>query len=526
MSAMDSLSGGSRLGRLPLLLVKKAFGVGRGTRLWRWAGVVAAASSVAMVVEPVVPASAATYRARDGASLQAALASADASSGPSTIELNAGAFLPTSTLIIRREITIVGPSSPPGAQLAGGAVEPFPSSLLLVEAHAKLTLWNVELTGGGGVGSDAAIDDSGTVDIESSTVAGNNGPGLLVRAGATATARNSTLSNGLDFGVIDQGTASLFNSTVAANANGGIDSSAGRLNLTNTLVATNKQSDCTKPATTSDHSLDSDGTCGVGPLSRTDPGLERLAGNGGPTPTQAPSSGSAAIGAGDESRCPIEDQHHFTRTGGHCDLGAYQVDGVRRGAGTPPSSTGPGAGPSFEGVLGRLVGVSGHGTLRGARHRRIAFTVRAEVGRARATLLYADPARHIRLGTLTLRSTVIDGRRGIATLRGSSVEMPTKRRVGLTIVLTSNSAHHNVRVRLSNGYFESGRLLNGTITFMRSAGRSSIGAVAASSVAAPVVGHKGAAQGRPASFSNGVFVGGPSPSGSLASVISLCAFCF
>ncbi len=52
-----------------------------------------------------------------------------------------------------------------------------------MEAGAKVTLWNVELTTGGGEGS-AAIDDFGAVDLESSTVAGNSGPGLLVQVGA------------------------------------------------------------------------------------------------------------------------------------------------------------------------------------------------------------------------------------------------------------------------------------------------------------------------------------------------------
>ncbi len=154
----------------------------------------------------VARASAATYRARNGAQLQAAVANADAGSGASTIELSGGAFLPSTTLTISRDVTMVGPSSAPASKLAGSAVEPFPSDLLRVEAHAKLTLWNVELTAGGGAGSAAAIDDYGAVDLESSTVAGNDGPGILVQPGATATVRNSTLSGGLDFGVVDDGT--------------------------------------------------------------------------------------------------------------------------------------------------------------------------------------------------------------------------------------------------------------------------------------------------------------------------------
>ena len=472
MSAMDPLSEGSRPGRLPSLFVGRASGIGRGPFLRRCAGVAAVTSGLALVGS-AVPASATTYRARDGASLKAAVISADASGGPSTIELTAGAILPTSTLIISRDVTIVGPSSAPGAKLAGSAVEPFPSDLILVEAHAKLTLRDVELTTGGGAGSAAAIDDAGVVDLESSTVAGNDGSGLLVQPGATAIVRNSTLSDGLDFGLIDQGTASLFNSTVAGNADGGVDDSAGMLNLTNTIVAKNRSSDCTKRAAASDHSLDSDGSCGAGALSRIDPGLGKLTANGGPTSTQALSAGSPAIGAGNDSKCLAEDQRHFARPAGRCDIGAFETGAVQGGARAVSPGTGPGSGRSQGGAAAGIAGVNGHGTLRGARRSRITFTVRAEVRQSHAKLFYADRARHVLLRALAVSSLAIDGQRGIATLRGRGTEMPSKRRVSITIVLVSHSGHRTLRIRLSSGYYDSGRLLNGSITLTRSVGRSS-----------------------------------------------------
>jgi hypothetical protein len=411
------------------------------------------------------PAFAATYHARDGASLQAAVAGADAGSGPSTIELAAGALLPTSTLTITREVTIVGPSSAPGAKLAGSAVEPFPSDLILVRAHAKLTLMNLELTAAGGEGS-AAVDDFGEVDLEGSTVAGNNGPGLLVEPGAAATVRNSTLSDGLDAGLVDLGTASLVNATVADNKNGGIEDSGGTLSLVNSIVARNGSADCTRPAHSSDDSLDSDGSCGVGALSRTDPKLGGLTGNGGPTETQALGEGSTAIGAGDDSRCPAEDQRHFARPPGRCDIGAYQTGAVQSALPSAPSTTRPGSAPS-SGALTALVGVTGHGTLRGAHRSRIAFSVRAEVGKAKAEFVYTDGARHVVLHALTVKSLAIDGRRGTATLRGNGVEVSSKRRVSITLVLVSNSRQPSLRIRFSSGYYDSGRLLSGAIAFIR-----------------------------------------------------------
>jgi hypothetical protein len=447
---MDPLKRGSRPSRLPPVFPTSAI----------------ALASALVGIACAAPASAATYRAHDGASLRAAVASADAGSGSSTIELTGGVFLPTATLTISRDVTIVGPSAAPGAKVAGSAVEPFPSDLFLVDVHAKVTLWNVTLTAGGGDGS-AAIDDYGSVDLESSTVAGNDGPGLLVQPGAAATVRDATLSDGLDFGIVDDGTASVVNSTVAFNKNGGIEN-RGTLNLTNTIVAENTGSgDCEGRATTSDHSLDSDGSCGVGVLASTNPNLGRLMANGGPTSTHALGAGSAAIGAGDGSKCPAEDQRYFARPPGRCDIGAYEQGAVQGDSNRSPSIIGAGPAPSSSRSRPAL-GVSAHGTLGGSGRSRIAFTVRAEAGHSNANFLYTDGAHDVALRRLNARSVAIDLARGVATLRGSGIEMSTGRRVGVIVVLTSHAGHRSLRIRLSNGYHKSGRLLSGSITLARS----------------------------------------------------------
>ena len=296
---------------------------------------------------------AATFYAHDGASLQSAVIAADSRPGANTIELSAGSYTPESTLTLTGEITIVGPSTPPGVKLDGGAVQPFPSDLVVVEPHAAVSIRNLELTTAGGPGSGAAIDDFGTLELESSTLSGNNGPGLLVQPGAGATVRNSTLSDGLDFGLVDLGRASLFSATVAGNGGGGIDDANGSLALTNTIVAGNRGSDCTGPARSSDHSLDGDGSCGVGALGHVDPLLMPLSFDGGPTQTLALAPGSPAIGAGDPTACPSEDQRHFLRPSGHCDIGAYQsgvtaraTDGTVDGQGASSSGSPPSNGAS------------------------------------------------------------------------------------------------------------------------------------------------------------------------------------
>jgi lysophospholipase L1-like esterase len=233
--------------------------------------------------------------------------------------------------------TIEGPAARPAAKLEGGAVEPFPSPVIAVRAGASLTLKNLQESTGGGSGV-TAVDDFGTLEIESSTLAGNDGSAVLVESGGSATVRNSTLSDGLDFGLIDNGSASFFNSTVAFNAAGGIENK-NTLNLTNTIVAENKGSgDCAGKAATSDHSLDSDGSCRVGaPLSNRNPLLGKLVNNGGATPTRALQQGSPAIDAADTAMCPSVDQRGFPRpdiSKTACDVGAYEFQ-------APPSAEPP-----------------------------------------------------------------------------------------------------------------------------------------------------------------------------------------
>jgi hypothetical protein len=429
------------------------------------------AATSALLPFATARAAAANYHAADAASLQAAAAAASASSGPSTIELSAGTFLPTSTVRIGGDVTIVGPGAAPGAKLQGSSVEPFPSPLLVVEPHARLTLWNVALSFSGGAGSPA-IDDFGALDLESSTVSGNQGAGVLVESRGSATVRNSTLSDGSDFGLIDDGTANVLSSTVAFNKQGGIEN-GGSLSLTNTIVAENGASDCVGGATASDYSLDGDGSCRVGALGGMNPELGPLIVNGGPTQTRALGTGSPAIGAGDASKCPAEDQRHFARPAGRCDIGAYQTGatpsaGSGTGSGTGSGASRPGGeGSSATGRSGRFVGFTAHGDLRGARRSRIAFAVRAMVGQRRASFLYSDHRGHAVLRALSVTSLVINATRGTATLRGAGVQLPGRRRVRVTLNVENRRGHRSLGIRLSSGYSRSGHLLSGSITFIR-----------------------------------------------------------
>jgi|GEM_PF-6310361 len=282
-------------------------------------------------------ASAATFNVSNTTQLEEAVSKANGNAQANTIVLAGGAYLPESTLAFTDTSgvqTVEGAAGSPSIEgqntkLEGSNVQPFPSELILVSPGVSVTFKYVEISHAGGSVAPAISDASktgtstgGTVTIENSLVSGNTGPGVLVEAGATATVRNSTLSNGLSAGLIDDGTASLFNATVAFNETGGLENK-GTLNLTNTIVAENEGGDCTGKATTSDHSLDSDGTCGV-ELSKENPKLGPLINDGGVTSAHFLTAGSPAIGAGDASTCTTTDQRGALRAT-PCSIGAVEV---------------------------------------------------------------------------------------------------------------------------------------------------------------------------------------------------------
>ncbi len=315
-------------------------------------------------------AGAATYSAKTTAEFVADVGKANASSEASTIVLAAGAYQPAKTVRLTNTtgpLTIEGPSGSPSekletAKLDGGDVEPFPSEFFVVEAGVSVTFKDVEITHGGGSGDVPTIEDLGSLGVESSTVAGNTGDGVVVQRGASLTVRNSTLSDGLDFGVVNGGTASIFNSTVAFNKNGGLENK-GTLSLTNTIVADNTGSgDCEGKATTSDHSLDSNGSCGVGALSKTNPLLQTsLSNDGGSTPLHSLKPGSPAIGGGDPATCTAADQRGAPRASA-CSIGADEFSS------TPPTIKVPAAPVKVqaeetneEGEEGETISIAGFG---------------------------------------------------------------------------------------------------------------------------------------------------------------------
>jgi hypothetical protein len=328
-------------------------------------------------------AGAATFAVPAGntAAFEAAVAAANATPGPNAILLEGGQYFPTKTQVLANKSGItIESSNPSGAFINGFKLGPLFS---LPEFVGVATFRNVTIAESGPPGP-AIENDGGTLDIESSTVQYTlAGAGVDARFGTT-TIRNSTISAGLNIGLeVLGGTASLYNSTVASNAAGGIVLTGfGSFTLTNTIVADNGPPDCSTPALASDHSLDSDGTCGVA-LSKMNPLLGPLQSNGGPTFTKALGPLSPAIDAGNPVTCAVVDQRGFPRPdppGGACDVGAVEsylamgatgptgptgVTGAEGAAGATGSTgpTGPTGATGSSGATGETGATGTPGTL-------------------------------------------------------------------------------------------------------------------------------------------------------------------
>ncbi len=178
-------------------------------------------------------------------------------------------------------------------------------------------------SGGGAIRVFAGSDTSGHLEVVNSTFY-NNQAGVTESGGAVSIDANAI--------------ADVTNSTFYANkswdgenpgSQGGTFENNGPLHLTNSILAGGTGGYC-KPGGTINTNLSNlveDGSCGAA-LSG-DPLLGPLADNGGPTLTMALLSGSPAIDAANDVVCPAMDQRNAARPQGlHCDLGAYEAEGI------------------------------------------------------------------------------------------------------------------------------------------------------------------------------------------------------
>jgi hypothetical protein len=194
----------------------------------------------------------------------------------------------------------------------------------------RSTIYNNHATAGANNHGGGIFFDGGTLNLENSTVSGNNavngGGGMIdsSTAASTITITQSTIANNTSTngggGIhLDQSTAAIKN-TILANNNGGggnnfFNGGSGALNsqgynLANDAVAA---------------------FIAIGDQQNATPNLAAIASNGGPTQTHALQAGSSAINAIPEggtgyNGAPATDQRGFARNNNR-DIGAYEYQG-------------------------------------------------------------------------------------------------------------------------------------------------------------------------------------------------------
>lgn len=223
---------------------------------------------------------------------------------------------------------------------------------------AQLTLTKSTISNGkagdsdsGFFGAGVTADPAGTVDVNISTIYGNEGHGIA-SFGGTITVENSTIAGTVlpagedagtgEFGIPDAGIAVGTQvpeiRPAARGAARAVTRSAavaeGSTTVTGSIVADNTSlPDCSGTVIDGSYNLDSDGSCAwsaTGSISKGDPKLGPLANNGGPTKTLKIVKGSDAVdqipvgSAGCSTK--VSDQRGASRPqGAKCDIGAVEA---------------------------------------------------------------------------------------------------------------------------------------------------------------------------------------------------------
>jgi hypothetical protein len=277
--------------------------------------------------------------AADACTLRAAVQEANALPGRQIVHLAPGetyqlaldlaeADTATGDLDITGVITIEGRGATVDAS-------PLPAGERVMEigggAGTDVVLDGLVVTGGEASSGAAVAVTSGALAIVDSTVTANGGTGsaVSVAAGARLVLANSTVAdNTTPAGIATAGTTTMLWSLVSGHATG-VTVDGGSVDLRGTIVADNT-SDCAVAGgalSSSGWSLDEDGSCGLaGPtdVPATDPMLEPLGDDGGPTPTRMPRPGSPVVDAA--GACPVAaDQRGESRpVGVACDIGPVE----------------------------------------------------------------------------------------------------------------------------------------------------------------------------------------------------------
>jgi LPXTG-motif cell wall-anchored protein len=223
-----------------------------------------------------------------------------------------------------------------------------------IDVNASQSTTNATITNStiSGLEGEALDVNESTATVTGSTLS-NNGQGIDVNQGSTVHVTNSTITGSKEDGIDVEGTAVLQNVTLTKSLGHGLDALDGStVTIGNSIFAASSHFDCLVEEggllTSHGGNLADDGSCApIGTDQKnTQPGLGALAANGGPTKTQLPLTGSAAIDHGIATGCPSVDQRGVKRPqdgDGNgtavCDAGAVEVAAAHTEGTTAPPTT-------------------------------------------------------------------------------------------------------------------------------------------------------------------------------------------
>jgi CSLREA domain-containing protein len=178
------------------------------------------------------------------------------------------------------------------------------------------------VSGNEATGNYTIVTESGSLEIEDTTISGNVDPfAVLDAVGVAVTLRNVTIAEN--------------DGSIAVRASTGTTVGIRNSIVYNPLATQECETNAGGVLASLGSTLDRDGTCATGAAGdqpSVDPLLGPLADNGGPTDTHRLLPASPAIDAGDDGSCTLQDQRGVARPrdgdgdgSARCDLGAVEV---------------------------------------------------------------------------------------------------------------------------------------------------------------------------------------------------------
>ena len=274
--------------------------------------------------------------------------------GSRTISL--GSALPTiAATSVAGSLSITGP----GASSLTIDANQGNFSIFSINKAGNLTISGVTTTGANLSGDGGAFNNSGTLNLYSSTISGNSvarkgntnaGGGISNSNSGTVTVSNSTINNksayyggGIFNSGFNSGTLTITNSTLSGNtatSSGGGIANYGTLNIANTIIANSPSGEdyvgskgatvnVTFPSTAANNLVSQGTFAWATTKTSAEINLGALANNGGPTQTLALLTGSVAIATGNASignAAPVNglDQRGYARSSTMPSIGAFE----------------------------------------------------------------------------------------------------------------------------------------------------------------------------------------------------------